>query len=429
MEYNNLLSQYRAISDLVEGQKLEADSTTNILRPSIGNNTTWGGWLVQSSSRAAGNLYGSSQSDWKSISNIIDKMIKDTPEILESSTSSQSFRLIGLICLAKKKIGEMARETYQNKIGAKEAFETLAEKMESLCATYFLDKDFDGGASKNTLEATWDVSHGYEDHNEGIDVNNIPRLTTAGPVRRVINTAISYGYGILSPESKEGSYFPLSGEQMSNKPVNSFMQKLVENYPINSSNSNGNDLEIASYVDNFTRLGGEINNFTLEQAEAIINHLDLKAQPICMPLVLEGKEAFSRNHIVAILIKDNKIEYFDSLGIPSHEVMLANKSGTLADFLKFCEKKFHLNEILEKNVQLQNDIHSCGIFVCNFFNRRLKEQEIMGMTPLAISQEQLIATVNEMSECVREVEEIEIKNENLNNQVNYDVEDSDSDVQ
>jgi len=128
----------------------------------------------------------------------------------------------------------------------------------------------------------------------------------------------------------------------------------------------------------FNNIG--VNKSSLEELKKMIDNKDLFpfGDIICIPMVLAAREHFGRNHIVALLIKDQCLEYFDSKGILSEEIALAEQNETLHDVLAHLKKKYKISQIFENRIPIQFNVHSCGVFVCDFYKRRLREHEPMG---------------------------------------------------
>lgn len=208
------------------------------------------------------------------------------------------------------------------------------------------------------------------------------------PIFKLYNTATTWLCQSKNIEFEKFN-FPQHWSMFKKEPVNDYMNYL-KNRP-----AAGN----VHYFYNYLLLY-KVNQRTVEEVisdfSPIIDKLNDPQnpiqvnEPICIPLILAGKETLSRDHIVGLIIKDGIIEYFDSMAVPSSEITLGENSGTLREVLE------HFGAILgypiiENPIRLQNDIHNCGVFVCNFFKRRVEDQEPMGSTLLSIGYEKLLS--------------------------------------
>ena len=150
------------------------------------------------------------------------------------------------------------------------------------------------------------------------------------------------------------------------------------------------------FIRNFLLIKPEINlcllkNILLILESELESEIELPInQPICIPIVLAGKQNLSSNHIVALLIKDGMIEYFDSMGIPSDQIILGNNSETLRNVLEYLQAKLGF-QIIEHEVKLQADVHNCGVFVCEFYRQRLASGVKMGSKMGALSDNELLS--------------------------------------
>lgn len=148
------------------------------------------------------------------------------------------------------------------------------------------------------------------------------------------------------------------------------------------------------FVRNFLIIKPEINLCSLKDIFLTLESEIAEAksstnESICIPLVLAGKQNLSSNHIVALLIKDGMIEYFDSLGIPSDQILLGNSSESIRNVLEHLQAKWGF-QIIEHRDKLQSDVHNCGVFVCEFYRQRLINETKMGSMLEALSDNELL---------------------------------------
>lgn len=195
---------------------------------------------------------------------------------------------------------------------------------------------------------------------------------------RIYNTAVTWLSQKRNMEYKECA-FPQAWEMFHSAIVHHFMNYL-------------NADKKFRFIDKFLLITPEINLCSLKN---VVSNFDAElqlplTQPICIPIVLYGKETFSRNHIIGIMIKDGIIEYFDPIGTPSNQIGLADPSETLKDVLDHLEAKLGF-KVIENEIKLQNDIHNCGAFVCDFFRRRLEDKWVMGSKIVALKSNDLLS--------------------------------------
>ncbi len=98
-------------------------------------------------------------------------------------------------------------------------------------------------------------------------------------------------------------------------------------------------------------------------------------QTIVIPLVIPGTSLVERNHIVAVLIEDGQLEYYDSKGVFSQNINLSN-GLTLFQMLTvmqhvFCESANQSLKIRENGKTHQFDVNNCGAFVAKFIHDRI----------------------------------------------------------
>lgn len=203
---------------------------------------------------------------------------------------------------------------------------------------------------------------------------------------RVFNTSCQWLWGeklqLCESFQEETSLTRLTHtwEMLSSSLVEKYIHSLTQNYSLHT-------------LHEFYLGCNGINTYSLEKIQEII--LESSSEycnsevPVCIPVVFSKQELFGRNHIAVILIKDNKVEYFDPLGITSHERSLTSENESLYHVLEFCQKHFHATEIIENTIPLQKDCHNCGVFVCHFLYRRFVEECLVGAHLCAISHLQL----------------------------------------
>jgi hypothetical protein len=102
---------------------------------------------------------------------------------------------------------------------------------------------------------------------------------------------------------------------------------------------------------------------------------------ILIPIVLKG---LVRNHIVAVFFdrETNTLEYYDPKGLSiedRHSEYLLNTAGgriTLNEAIENIKQKYGKEEeyiVTHENTHKhQWDSHNCGVYVCDFFRRRLQ---------------------------------------------------------
>lgn len=159
--------------------------------------------------------------------------------------------------------------------------------------------------------------------------------------------------------------------------------------------------------------GSSINQHTVAQAMEIIRLACGEREPgqtICIPIVFSGYGWIERRHIASILIKDNAVEYFDPKGESPKSKPMGDSGETLHHLLKECRNTFAPGKknIHKNRHKLQHDAHNCGVFCCDFLNRRLCLGQEMGWQPSEIEAELL----NDMRKVIfNDVRDVIIKRE------------------
>ncbi|MDP1879721.1 MAG: hypothetical protein Q8K60_02115 [Parachlamydiaceae bacterium] len=136
---------------------------------------------------------------------------------------------------------------------------------------------------------------------------------------------------------------------------------------------------ISALIENFEKPFHFIPDFLTEQnainknsLEEIINSDSMKnllakgndSNPIVIPMIIAKNEAFGRNHVVIVIIKNNTVRYFDAKGKYSQYVPI-EKNKTIRDVLEFFKENFTNNgKIVENPVLLQLDSNNCGVYIC-----------------------------------------------------------------
>lgn len=208
-------------------------------------------------------------------------------------------------------------------------------------------------------------------------VSNTMQPSFFDPIYRIFSSISAWLSYNINPNYEKFS-FPQSWEMLNSVVVHHYINYL-----------NMKDVKF-KFIEYYLLIKPEINLCLLKNINAALNYeinppLD---QPICIPIVLAGKGSFSRNHIVGLMIKDGVIEYFDSMGTPSDQIMLADNSGTLRNVLENLQAKLGY-KLIEHREKLQHDIHNCAVFVCEFFRQRLKGESKMGSRMLALKYEEI----------------------------------------
>ncbi|MFZ4099864.1 MAG: hypothetical protein ACOYKZ_06030 [Chlamydiia bacterium] len=114
-----------------------------------------------------------------------------------------------------------------------------------------------------------------------------------------------------------------------------------------------------------------------------IDQLDPEAEdPILIPMVYEGSW-IKVAHITAFVIhKGEYLDYYDSAG-DAFDPGRRLKGGmiTAGDVLERLKQRFSFRALVLENKRHQQDIHSCGLYVSEFFYRRL-----IGQSPAAVRE-------------------------------------------
>ncbi len=87
---------------------------------------------------------------------------------------------------------------------------------------------------------------------------------------------------------------------------------------------------------------------------------------ICIPIVLKG---LFRNHIVAIQVntRAHTVEYYDSKGL----TILDRNDDRLNTIIRHVMNQFANYRLTENTDKHQYDSHNCGVYVMNFFRRKI----------------------------------------------------------
>lgn len=99
---------------------------------------------------------------------------------------------------------------------------------------------------------------------------------------------------------------------------------------------------------------------------------------VFIPVVLHK---WPREHIVAVVYdaKKNRVEFYDPKGLTSEdhsEYLSRGKNLRLSDFLKMVAQRYGNKEttLWENTEKHQKDYHNCGVYILDYFERRLQAQ-------------------------------------------------------
>lgn len=416
--YHNILNQFQTINKSEGSNALEVDKKTGGLSVVVSGGRVWNYFATSLG-------YTSSQdpSNWKNTATKISETLKETKTLLDSQNQFSPKEISNLrrtMIISSEVLTKMADNIYASDTSAKEKFLELAKQVNELSIllktpefeedffvvenkiepetpeTDEIDNDLSdwsfienkGSAIENSdqafeelnvLSQEWEMVDRAEDWNfKAKSENSIQKFG------RVLNTLKAWVTGTKAQSSQHVDV-PSPWEQFGSNIVYGFLESLKKKESVQ-------DFDVIEPFYKLPKTG--INKMTKEQVLKIIDDTKITdfSKPICIPMILSGKEGLSRDHIVGMIIKDGTIEYFDSMGIPSNNQVLADNTSTLRDIMEACKEKFNLNEVVENQIQIQSDVHNCGVFVCDFFIRRLEKQEIVGSMKVEMSDEELYAT-------------------------------------
>lgn len=197
--------------------------------------------------------------------------------------------------------------------------------------------------------------------------------------------------------------------------INAYIEK------INGELLNKMKLPVIDVIDFYFRDDSSISQVTVARAMDAIRRacaLREKDQAICIPIVFSGYGWLERKHIACILIKDNIVEYYDPKGESAHSKFMADSTETLYDLLEVCQKEFApTGKICENLYKFQLDAHNCGVFCCEFLDRRLLLGQEMGWQPSSIESECLYQMRKTIFLGVRDVTNIREQAAKLENSI------------
>ena len=138
-------------------------------------------------------------------------------------------------------------------------------------------------------------------------------------------------------------------------------------------------------------LGGTkpIKEMTLDDIQKTINSALKRIKnltlPLVIPICLTAEKWWSRNHLIAIIVKDGEVEYFDPKGVFSKYQKLKDENS-LRNVLEYLcnevsEKK---GCIYENQITHQFDNNNCGVYCCHYIDKKIRG-EFLGHIPERLS--------------------------------------------
>lgn len=207
------------------------------------------------------------------------------------------------------------------------------------------------------------------------------------------------------PPADIKSSFPRRGEKLKSGNITDFLvvlQKQAEQDRKTAKAENESIVPFVYYSDLiFNKM---INKHSLNDLKKIVGEMFdpkfgcyKKGAALCLPIVIKGGDSGMVDHIVAVLLKDQAVEYFDSMAKPSNKIRLNKTKDTLRNFLEHLANKYKEAEgcdkveIYENKAPIQQNIHACGIYVAHFFNRRLNNglEPLMGSTRTQVKSQEV----------------------------------------
>lgn len=176
------------------------------------------------------------------------------------------------------------------------------------------------------------------------------------------------------------------GLMLGSQILNNFFEGLKKQYPF-------------TLIHNFYIFeGSSINDKSFDEVKEILD-ATLKScdLPLVIPVVLRGDNFFEISHIATIMIKDDKIGYFDPKGVVSSNQNL--KDGkTLRDVLEYLNDTICLGEgtIFENPTTHQFDTNNCGVFACYYIYKVLKGEPLNAFAKERIPLSDILEFRNEI---------------------------------
>lgn len=206
-------------------------------------------------------------------------------------------------------------------------------------------------------------------------VKQIGYDTLFGPAEKfsILSTSMEDAYG-LGIYNLLHSIKTLSkkGDQLGGVAISTYLQLLKER---------GGDFETIN--DFYEKEGSQITDMTSKDVKSILRdrfkeikkargNQSIEDVPIIIPIVMGNYGFFERKHIVTVVIKNGRIEYYDAKGELSENKFLKDGVSLKNGLLKQCREIFLENReavILENTTEQQFDSHRCGLFVMYFLNK------------------------------------------------------------
>ncbi len=135
--------------------------------------------------------------------------------------------------------------------------------------------------------------------------------------------------------------------------------------------------------------------------------LDLKDAPemgnpetatlVAVPVVLKG---FGKDHIVAFLVDktNSTIEYYDSKGLTLSDrgnvpLYTVAQEKRLWEILRELAKEYNCSALLENTNKHQWDFYNCGVFVSDFYTRRVGGESFSSLINKSRTQQEIDGSV------------------------------------